>query len=256
MNKVLEATNIVKIYNPNTKNAFEALHEISLEVNEGDFICIMGPSGSGKSTLINNLSTIDVPTKGSVKINGKSVRKMSDSEMGKFRYENLGFVFQSFNLMDTLTMKENIAVPLTLAKVAKDEIARRVKEIAGKLELEEYLHKYPYECSGGQCQRCAVARALVTKPKIIIADEPTGNLDSKNSHALLSILQKMNEEQQVTILMVTHDAMIASYSKRMLYLRDGRIDEDIERQELDQKAYFYKIVQTNSKESLELLFSK
>lgn len=256
MNKVLEATNIVKIYNPNTKNAFEALHEINLDVYEGDFICIMGPSGSGKSTLINNLSTIDMPTKGSVKINGKSVRKMGNSEIGKFRYENLGFVFQSFNLMDTLTINENIAVPLTLAKVAKEEIDRRVKEVAKKLELEEFLGKYPYECSGGQCQRCAVARALVTNPKMIIADEPTGNLDSKNSHELLSILQKMNEEQHVTILMVTHDAMIASYSKRMLFIRDGRIDEDIERKEMDQKEYFYKIVQTNSKESMELLFAK
>lgn len=149
MKKILEAKNIVKTYNRNTKNEFEVLHGISLEVYEGDFICIMGPSGSGKSTLINNLSTIDTPTKGSVFINGKSVNKMMETETGKFRYENLGFVFQSFNLMDTLTIRENIAVPLTLAKVGKDEIKERVEAIANKLEINALLDKYPAECSGG-----------------------------------------------------------------------------------------------------------
>lgn len=254
MKKILEAKNIVKTYNRNTKNELEVLHGISLEVYEGDFICIMGPSGSGKSTLINNLSTIDTPTKGSVFINGKSVSKMLETETGKFRYENLGFVFQSFNLMDTLTIRENIAVPLTLAKVGKDEIKERVEAIANKLEINALLDKYPTECSGGQCQRCAVARALVTNPKLIVADEPTGNLDSKNSHDLLTLLKDLNEKDHVTIIMVTHDAMIASYSQRLLFIRDGVIDEVIEREGLDQKEYFYKIVQANSKESMELLF--
>lgn len=255
MNKILEANNLVKIYNQHTKNELEVLHGISLDVYEGDFICIMGPSGSGKSTLINNLSTIDMPTKGTVKINGVSVHKMMEMETGKFRYENLGFIFQSFNLMDTLTLRENIGVPLTLAKVEKDEIKRRVEEVAQKLEITDLLDKYPVECSGGQCQRCAVARALVTNPKLIVADEPTGNLDSKNSHDLLNILKGLNENDHATIIMVTHDAMIASYSKRLLFIRDGVIDEDIERGDLNQKDYFYKIVQANSKESMELLFS-
>lgn len=243
MNTILEAKNITKIYNRHTKNEFEALRGISLEVHEGDFICIMGPSGSGKSTLINNLSTIDMPTKGKVKINGVDVYSMLESQTGKFRYENLGFIFQSFNLMDTLTLKENIALPLTLSNMSKEEIGKRVQQTAERLELVDVLDKYPVECSGGQCQRCAVARALINKPKLIVADEPTGSLDSKNSHTLL------------TILMVTHDAMIASYSRRLLYLRDGCIEEDLERADMDQKEYFYKIVQINSKESMELLFS-
>lgn len=243
MNTILEAKNITKIYNRHTKNEFEALRGISLEVHEGDFICIMGPSGSGKSTLINNLSTIDTPTKGKVKINGIDVYSMLESQTGKFRCENLGFIFQSFNLMDTLTLKENIALPLTLSNMSKEEIGKRVQQTAERLELVDVLDKYPVECSGGQCQRCAVARALINKPKLIVADEPTGSLDSKNSHTLL------------TILMVTHDAMIASYSRRLLYLRDGCIEEDLERADMDQKEYFYKIVQINSKESMELLFS-
>lgn len=255
MKKILEAKDLVKVYNRNTKNELEVLHGISLDVYEGDFICIMGPSGSGKSTLLNNLSTIDMPTKGVVKINGTSVHKMMEVETGKFRYENLGFVFQSFNLMDTLTIRENIAVPLTLAGVNKEELKQRVEAVAKKLDVMQLLDKYPAECSGGQCQRCAIARALVTNPKLIVADEPTGNLDSKNSHELLNLLKTLNDEEHVTIIMVSHDAMIASYSKRLLFIRDGVIDEDIERGSLDQKEYFYKIVQANSKESMELLFS-
>lgn len=255
MKKLLEANNLVKIYNEHTKNELVVLHDISLDVYEGDFICIMGPSGSGKSTLINNLSTIDMPTKGTVKINGTDVHRMMEVETGKFRYENLGFIFQSFNLMDTLTFRENIGVPLTLAKVNREEIKERVQKIAEKLDLVELLDKYPVECSGGQCQRCAVARALVTNPKLIVADEPTGNLDSKNGHELLNLLKNLNETENVTILMVTHDAMIASYSKRMLFIRDGVIDEDLVRGDLNQRDYFYKIVQANSKESMDLLFS-
>ena len=243
MNTILEAKNITKIYNRHTKNEFEALRGISLEVHEGDFICIMGPSGSGKTTLLNCISTID------------NVYSMLESQTGKFRYENLGFIFQSFNLMDTLTLKENIALPLTLSNMSKEEIGKRVQQTAERLELVDVLDKYPVECSGGQCQRCAVARALINKPKLIVADEPTGSLDSKNSHTLLTILKELNEREKVTILMVTHDAMIASYSRRLLYLRDGCIEEDLERADMDQKEYFYKIVQINSKESMELLFS-
>lgn len=256
MNKILEAKHITKIYNRYTKNEFEALHDISLDVYEGDFICIMGPSGSGKSTLINNLSTIDMPTKGSVIINGTNVFQMMETQVGRFRYENLGFIFQSFNLMDTLTLKENISLPLILSGTNAEQIDIQVHKIAEKLDLLDELHKYPIECSGGQCQRCAVARALVNNPKLIVADEPTGNLDSKNSHDLLSLLKELNEQEQVTIVMVTHDAMIASYSKRLLLIRDGVIDEDIEKNDMDQRDYFYKIVQANSKEAMDLLFAK
>lgn len=253
MNKeILNADHVTKIYGIDTKNPVQALTDVSLKMYEGDFICVMGPSGSGKSTFINNLSTIDVPTKGHVYINGKEVRTMGENEMGRFRYENLGFIFQEFNLLDSLTIFENIAVPLSLANKPMSEIKERVGQVAEKLSLEPLLNKYPGECSGGQRQRAAIARALVTQPKLIVADEPTGNLDSKNSHELLSLFKSLNEEDGVSILMVTHDSMIASYSQKLLYIKDGEIAETVERGNLSQKEYFYKIVDVNSVESQKL----
>ena len=250
--EILCAKNVTKIYGVGTKNPVQALEDVSLSMYEGDFICVMGPSGSGKSTFINNLSTIDVPTKGKVYINGKEVRSMSEGEVGKFRYENLGFIFQEFNLLDSLTIFENIAVPLTLMNVPLAEIKERVNATAEKLGVVALLEKYPSECSGGQRQRAAIARALVTNPKLIVADEPTGNLDSKNSHDLLEFFKKLNDEEGVSILMVTHDSMIASYSSKLLYIKDGHIEETIERGDMSQKEYFYKIVDVNSVESQKL----
>ena len=214
-NKILIAKNVTKIYGVGTKNPYTALKDVSLEMEEGEFICVMGPSGAGKSTFINNLSTIDLPTKGFVYINGKEVRQMSEREIGRFRYENLGFIFQEFNLLDSLTIFENIAVPLTLAGKKKKDIQESVNQIAKKLGVEMILNKYPSECSGGQRQRAAICRALVTKPKLIGADEPTGNLDSKNSHELLSLFRDLNVNSGVSILMVTHDPKIASYSSKL-----------------------------------------
>ncbi len=251
-NKILIAKNVTKIYGVGTKNPYTALKNVSLEMEEGEFICVMGPSGAGKSTFINNLSTIDLPTKGFVYINGKEVRQMSEREIGRFRYENLGFIFQEFNLLDSLTIFENIAVPLTLAGKKKKDIQESVNQIAKKLGVEMILNKYPSECSGGQRQRAAICRALVTKPKLIVADEPTGNLDSKNSHELLSLFRDLNVNSGVSILMVTHDPKIASYSSKLLYIKDGVIDETIERQNMSQKEYFYKIVDINSTESQAL----
>ncbi|HIX82453.1 bacitracin ABC transporter ATP-binding protein [Erysipelatoclostridium sp. An15] len=251
-NKILIAKNVTKIYGVGTKNPYTALKDVSLEMEEGEFICVMGPSGAGKSTFINNLSTIDLPTKGFVYINGKEVRQMSEREIGRFRYENLGFIFQEFNLLDSLTIFENIAVPLTLAGKKKKDIQESVNQIAKKLGVEMILNKYPSECSGGQRQRAAICRALVTKPKLIVADEPTGNLDSKNSHELLSLFRDLNVNSGVSILMVTHDPKIASYSSKLLYIKDGVIDETIERQNMSQKEYFYKIVDINSTESQAL----
>lgn len=251
-NKILIAKNVTKIYGVGTKNPYTALKDVSLEMEEGEFICVMGPSGAGKSTFINNLSTIDLPTKGFVYINGKEVRQMSEREIGRFRYENLGFIFQEFNLLDSLTIFENIAVPLTLAGKKKKDIQESVNQIAKKLGVEMILNKYPSECSGGQRQRAAICRALVTKPKLIVADEPTGNLDSKNSHELLSLFRDLNINSGVSILMVTHDPKIASYSSKLLYIKDGVIDETIERQNMSQKEYFYKIVDINSTESQAL----
>ena len=251
-NKILIAKNVTKIYGVGTKNPYTALKDVSLEMEEGEFICVMGPSGAGKSTFINNLSTIDLPTKGFVYINGKEVRQMSEREIGRFRYENLGFIFQEFNLLDSLTIFENIAVPLTLAGKKKKDIQESVNQIAKKLGVEMILNKYPSECSGGQRQRAAICRALVTKPKLIVADEPTGNLDSKNSHELLSLFRDLNVNSGVSILMVTHDPKIASYSSKLLYIKDGVIDETIERQNMSQKEYFYKIVDIISTESQAL----
>lgn len=248
-NCVLEAKDVIKIYGEDEKTQVIALNKVSLNIYEGDFITVMGPSGAGKSTFLNNLSTIDLPTKGVVKINGKNVRTMGEIEIGRFRYENLGFIFQEFNLIGTLTIFENVAVPLTLKNVPHKEVEERVEKIAKKLEIEKLLNKYPDECSGGQRQRVAIARALVTNPKLIIADEPTGNLDSKNSHAILGFLKDLNEKEGATILMVTHDAQIASYSKKMVYIRDGVIDGIVEKGDLSQRDYFYKIVDMNSRES-------
>lgn len=254
MSVIVEAKDVVKIYGNDEKTQVVALDHVSLNIEEGDFITVMGPSGAGKSTFLNNLSTIDLPTGGSVKINGKQVRAMGEVEIGRFRYENLGFIFQEFNLLQTLTIEENVAVPLTLKNIPSKEVHERVATIAKKLEIDHLLHKYPDECSGGQRQRVAIARALVTNPKLIVADEPTGNLDSKNSHELLAFLKNLNENEGVTILMVTHDSMIASYSKKLVYIKDGKIDDILERKDMSQREYFYKIVDINSRESQALLF--
>lgn len=250
MREIILAKNIIKIYD--IKNKIRALDNVSLSVEDGDFICIMGPSGSGKSTFLNVLSTVDRPSKGRVLINNESVYTMSESKIAKFRYENIGFVFQDFNLLDSMTIRENISIPLVLANKDKAEIKKKIDEIAGKLSISEVLDKFPNECSGGQRQRAASARALITDPKLIVADEPTGNLDSKNSHELLKIFQQRNEENGTAILMVTHDSMIASYSKKLVFLSDGKIDQILERGALTQKEFFYKIVDITSKESQNL----
>lgn len=276
--KIIEAINITKVYgshyeksnisaNPmadvfqskiaevlNTVPPTIALDSVNLTIYKGDFVCIMGPSGSGKTTLLNAISTIDPPTKGKVLIEDKNIRKMGEIEIGDFRHQYLGFIFQKFNLLDNLTVFENIALPLTISKKLSDEvIEKRVIEISEKVGIKALLDKYPTECSGGQCQRVAIARALITKPKLIVADEPTGNLDSKNSHEILTLLKKLNQEDEVTILMVTHDAMIASYSKRLLFLIDGKIDKVLERKDWKQKEFYHQIMEITSYEALALL---
>ncbi len=248
-NVVLEAEKLVKIYNAYSENAFEALHGVDFKVYEGEFVGIMGPSGSGKSTFINNISTIDMPTSGEVRINGHDVKLMSDEEVGKFRYDNLGFIFQDFNLLDTHTIFENIAMPLSLAKLDEKEITRRVNDLAERMNITITLEKLPFECSGGQRQRGAICRALVNNPNIIMADEPTGKLDSANSSQLMKIFQKMNEEDKVTIVMVTHDPLIASYTSRLIFIKDGMIRKELVKGDMTQDEYFQKIVEINSEES-------
>ena len=247
--EIIKAEHVSKIYGLGSKHPYQALNDITLTINEGEFVCIMGPSGAGKSTLLNVLTTIDFPTKGKVFIDGEEVRTLSSHQVGLLRYERLGFIFQNFNLLDALTVKENIAVPLSLASVNRQEIDERIISIASKLNIEKLLEKYPYECSGGQRQRIAIARALINHPKIIVADEPTGNLDSANSHEVLDFFSKLNIEEGVTVLMVTHDPLIASYSSKLLYIKDGMIEHTIHKEALEQKDYFYQIVDINSNEA-------
>lgn len=237
-----------KIYNYNTTNAFEALHDINVQVEKGDFLAVMGPSGSGKSTFINNISTIDRPTMGKIFINGKEVTSMSTSEICSFRYQNLGFIFQNFNLLDTHTIYENIAMPLTMAEEKMEVIDQSVNHLAKDMNIEEILDKMPLYCSAGQNQRAAICRALINHPNIILADEPTGSLDSKNSADLMKILQQLNQ-QNVTIVMVTHDPLVASYSRRLIYIKDGSIEKELRKGDLKQQDYFKKIVEINSEES-------
>ena len=224
--EVLKVNNLKKYYGNNT-NITKALNNISFTVNDNEFVAIMGASGSGKTTLLNTISTIDSVTSGNIIINGVDITNLKEEELSNFRKENLGFVFQDFNLLDTLTIKENIALSLIINKEDKNKIDKLVLDISKKLGIEDILNKYPYEVSGGGKQRCASARALINNPKLILADEPTGALDSRNARVLLETFKEMNEELNATILMVTHDAFSASYANRVLFIKDGKIFNEI-----------------------------
>lgn len=241
MEKVLEVQNIEKYYG-NKSNLTKAISNISFDVTKGEFVGIMGASGSGKTTLLNCISTIDRVTSGKIIINNKDITRLKGNNLNKFRREELGFVFQDFNLLDTLTAYENIALALTIQKVSPKEIDRRVIEIARNLGIEEILNKYPYQVSGGQKQRCAVCRAIVNNPKIILADEPTGSLDSKAARQLLEVMEDMNNKMKATILMVTHDPLSASYAKKILFLKDGKIFNKIEKGEKQRKDFYNEIL--------------
>ncbi|MCQ6563393.1 ABC transporter ATP-binding protein [Paenibacillus mendelii] len=239
MRTVVEAKQLRKIYG-SKGNVFTALDEIDLTVQEGEFVGIMGPSGSGKSTLLNMLATIDQPTSGDIVIDGTSVLKMNEEQLSVFRRSKLGFIFQDFNLLDTLTVKENILLPLALAGMKVSELERRVDEIVDKFGIRPLLNKYPYHISGGQKQRTAASRAIVSRPSLILADEPTGSLDSKSATDLLESLKDLNEQDQTTILMVTHDAFAASYCKRVLFIKDGRMFTELVKGNTSRKDFFNK----------------
>ena len=240
MEEIIKTEMLTKIYNPLSQNPKLALDQISLSIKEGEFITIMGKSGSGKTTLLNILSTIDDLTKGKLFIYGKNIFEMSDSEKAHFRKENIGFIFQNFNLLDTLTIRENIQLPLKLSKkkIDQDDFDR----IVGELEITDILDKYPFECSGGQTQRVAVARTLIMHPKIIFADEPTGNLDGVRSKQLMQYLEKVNQEDKITVIMVTHDPLDAAYSLQMYYIEDGKIKDHLMKNDDSFDTYFSKIV--------------
>lgn len=241
MNEVLKLEHIQKYYG-SKGNVTKAIQDISFSVQEGEFVGIMGASGSGKTTLLNCISTIDTVSAGHIYLNGTDVTEITEKQIARFRRENLGFVFQDFNLLDTLTISENIALALTINRVPTGEIDGRVREIAGKLNITDILDKYPYQVSGGQKQRCACARAIINQPKLILADEPTGALDSHSSQMLLSAIQSINETLGATILMVTHDAFSASYANRILFLRDGTIFTEIFKGSNSRRTFFEKIL--------------
>ncbi|BCJ96526.1 ABC transporter ATP-binding protein [Anaerocolumna cellulosilytica] len=241
MNQLLRIEHIEKYYG-NKGNLTKAIDDISFEVQNGEFIAIMGASGSGKTTLLNCISTIDTVSAGHILLSSTDITEIKEKELARFRRENLGFIFQDFNLLDTLTISENIAMALTINKVPVAEIEPRVKQMAEKLDIVPILDKFPYQVSGGQKQRCACARAMINNPKMILADEPTGALDSHSAQMLLTTIQTMNQELGATILMVTHDAFTASYAKRILFLKDGQIFTEILRGEQSRKQLFGKIL--------------
>ncbi|GAA0369501.1 ABC transporter ATP-binding protein [Alkalibacterium iburiense] len=240
----MEVSQLKKVYTTRLGiKGTEALSQVDFSVEKGEFISVMGESGSGKTTLLNILSTLDTPTEGDVYLEGESLSKIKEKDLSKFRREQLGFVFQDFNLLDNFTLKDNILLPLVLARTPMTEMEKRVYPLAQSLGIGSILESYPYEVSGGQKQRAAIARALITQPKIVLADEPTGALDSKASQNLLDIFADINEAGQ-TILMVTHSARAASYSKRVLFIRDGRVYHELYRGDQTSEQFMEKITQS------------
>ena len=242
MKNILSVENIEKYYG-NKDNITKAIDNINFKVDKGEFVGIMGPSGSGKTTLLNCISTIDNVTTGSIVINGKDITKLKAKELEKFRRDELGFIFQDFNLLDTLTAYENIALALTIQGKKPKDIDALIKKVAKSLGIDGILNKFPYQISGGQKRRVASARAIVTNPSLILADEPTGALDSKSARMLLDSFESLNKDLEATILMVTHDAFTASYAHRILFIKDGKIFNELVRGTDSRKEFFDRIIE-------------
>ena len=238
---MLQVQNIEKYYG-SKNNVTKALDRVSFEVEDGEFLAIMGASGSGKTTLLNCISTIDTISAGKILLDGMSIADLGEEELAKFRRERLGFVFQDFNLLDTLTVEENIGLALSLNHQNPGTVQNRVREVAGKLGITDILTKFPYQVSGGQKQRAACARAMVAGQPLLLADEPTGALDSRASKNLLKIMTAMNQDMGATILMVTHDAYSASYAGRVLFLKDGRVFNELLRGERGRSVFYHEIL--------------
>ncbi|MEN1970187.1 ABC transporter ATP-binding protein [Lentibacillus sp. N15] len=236
---MLKLTNVGKVYEG--KVTYRALTDINLDIEKGEFVAIMGPSGSGKTTLLNIISTIDAPTTGNVEIEGKTPHTLKKNGLAKFRRQELGFVFQDFNLLHTLTVEENIVLPLTLDGTRVKEMKEKAQRIADKLGISAIMNKRTYEISGGQAQRVAIARAMIHDPKLLLADEPTGNLDSKASKDVMEMLVSINKEEEASLLMVTHDPQAASYSDRVVFIQDGKLHSEIHRGD-SRQAFFQKII--------------
>lgn len=243
---IMEVRNVRKVYgSKHGGSESKALNGVSFSVQNGEFLGIMGPSGSGKSTLLNVISTIDMPTSGTISLKGKSFLNLDEDELSVFRRKQLGFIFQDYNLLDTLTLKENIILPLSLSKTDVAAMEKKVKEISAILNIEGILGKYPYEVSGGQKQRAAAARAIITEPEIVFADEPTGALDSKSSTELLNNLSSLNKNNGATIVMVTHDAYAASYCDRIIFIKDGVLHTELEKTK-SRRDFYNEILKTLS----------
>ena len=245
MAEILRVTGLTKVYGRGD-GAARALDGVSLTQEEGDYTAVMGPSGSGKTTLLNCISTIDRPTEGSILVEERELTRLKGKELSRFRREKLGFIFQDCNLLDTLTAFENIALALSIVRTPAGEIREQVEENARLLGIQDCLDKYPYQMSGGQQQRCAAARAIVTRPALVLADEPTGALDSRSARMLLERLEELNQIRQTTILMVTHDAFTASCCHRVIFLRDGQIFLELSRGGMDRRAFFAQIIRVVS----------
>lgn len=241
MNSILQIQDVQKTFGKGA-NQFTALRDINFTIQQGEMVGIMGPSGAGKSTLLNILATIDTPTNGKIFMNNQKLHELKEKQLADFRRENLGFIFQDYNLLDSLTVRENILLPLAISKVPAAEIRKRVDEIARLFGIEMLFEKYPYQISGGQKQRTAAARALITQPALILADEPTGALDSKSAIDLLESLSRLNQEKNSTIMMVTHDAFAASFCQRILFIKDGRLSHELHRDEQTRKQFFQQIL--------------
>lgn len=241
MKEILSVQNVTKYYG-NGNVVTKALDGISFTVNQGEFTAIMGASGSGKSTLLNVISTIDRLSAGDIYVEGKNIAQMKEKQLSAFRRDQLGFIFQEYNLLDTLTVGENITLPLNLKKTGPAQTMRELNRVAETLGLKDQLQKFPYELSGGQRQRAACARALITDPALILADEPTGALDSHNSRILMNTFTLMNQSLGSTILMVTHDAVVGSYASRVLFLKDGRIWSELDRGKRDRQTMYSEIL--------------
>lgn len=238
---LLKIRDVCKYYG-NEANVTKALDKVNFEIQEGEFVGIMGASGSGKTTMLNCISTIDTVTSGHIFYDRTDITEMKNTELAEFRRKNLGFVFQDFNLLDTLTVEENISLALTINKADEKEIPKRVEDISEVLGIQHILKRFPYEISGGQKQRCACARALINNPKLILADEPTGALDSKSAQLLLETMAKMNEQLHATILMVTHDAFTASYAQRILFLKDGNLFKELDGRGKSRREFYNEIL--------------
>jgi len=242
MDEILKVEHIEKYYG-NKGNLTKALSDLSFMIEKGEYVGIMGASGSGKTTLLNCISTIDRVTSGSIKVDGAEITRLRGNHLNRFRREALGFIFQDFNLLDTMTAYENIALALSIQKIRAKEINQRVMELAGQLGIVDILGKYPYQLSGGQKQRVASARAVITRPKLVLADEPTGALDSKSARMLLQSLEYLNRELGATILMVTHDAFTASYANRILFIKDGQLFTELRKEAGEtRKTFFSRII--------------